>query len=65
MELLNRHHVMTEIMGRRGFADHARFALWEIFISIATARQSRRPLHALRHQFSGRTAAIADLIRRI
>jgi glycosyltransferase involved in cell wall biosynthesis len=31
MELVNRHHLMTEVMTRRSFADYARFVLWECF----------------------------------
>lgn len=31
MELANRHYVMTEVLGRRGLADHLRLLLWESF----------------------------------
>lgn len=31
MELVNRHYVMTKVMGKHGIADYGRFALWELF----------------------------------
>lgn len=31
MELVNRHYVMTNVMGRRGFVDYAKLAMWELF----------------------------------
>ena len=41
MELVNRHFVMTRIMGRRGFIAYLKLAAWELF-SLASALASRR-----------------------
>jgi glycosyltransferase involved in cell wall biosynthesis len=31
MELVNRHYVMTKVMGKRSFRDYAKLAVWELF----------------------------------
>jgi glycosyltransferase involved in cell wall biosynthesis len=41
MELVNRHHVMTEVMGRRSLRDYARLALWQLFQLTICALQER------------------------
>jgi GT2 family glycosyltransferase len=41
MELVNRHFVMTRVMGRRGLIAHFKLALWELF-SIASAVTDKR-----------------------
>jgi hypothetical protein len=41
MELVNRHYVMTKVMGRRQFGDYARLALWELFQLAISALQER------------------------
>ena len=48
MELVNRHYVMTEILGRRRWSDYARLFLWEAFqMAVGVARtESRRSLPA-------------------
>ena len=48
MELVNRHYVMTEILGRRRWSDYARLFLWEAFqMAVGVARtESRRTLPA-------------------
>jgi glycosyltransferase involved in cell wall biosynthesis len=35
MEFVNRHYVMTEVLGRRGWRDYGRLLLWEAFQSIS------------------------------
>ncbi len=42
MELVNRHYVMTEIMGQRAVASYGKLALWQLFQLVACA---------LRHKF--------------
>lgn len=44
MELVNRHFVMTSVLGRRGILDYARLALWEGFQVAAAARAGPRRL---------------------
>jgi cellulose synthase/poly-beta-1,6-N-acetylglucosamine synthase-like glycosyltransferase len=44
MELVNRHHVMTEVLQRRSRADYARLALWECFQLAVCAIQRRADL---------------------
>ena len=41
MELVNRHHVMIEVLRRRSPADYARLALWECFQLLVCAIQKR------------------------
>jgi GT2 family glycosyltransferase len=41
MELVNRHFVMTRVMGRRRVRDYAKLALWEIYQLVVCALQSR------------------------
>jgi len=44
MELVNRHYVMTKILGRKHLPDYLRFLLWEIFqLSVCAARPRSRP----------------------
>jgi glycosyltransferase involved in cell wall biosynthesis len=39
MELFNRHYVMTCVLGRRGWSDYARLAIWEAFQIVASRSQ--------------------------
>lgn len=41
MELTNRHHVMTAIMGKRSLADYARLGLWELFSLVSTLQDKK------------------------
>jgi GT2 family glycosyltransferase len=44
MNLINRHYVMTEILGRRLFVDYLKLMLWEIFqLLVCIARPQSRP----------------------
>jgi hypothetical protein len=49
MQLVNRHYVMTEVLGRKRFVDYSKLALWELFqLSVAAARpQTRRHLRTM------------------
>jgi glycosyltransferase involved in cell wall biosynthesis len=63
MELVNRHHVMTEVMERRRSRDYARLTLWEAFQLAICALQERggvRFWQELRGKFLG----IYDILKR-
>ena len=38
MELVNRHYVMTRVLGRRGLRDYGKLALLQLFEVAASAR---------------------------
>ena len=38
MELVNRHYIMTRILGRRGVMDYVRLGVWEAFVAAAAVR---------------------------
>jgi hypothetical protein len=62
MELVNRHYVMTEVLGRRRALDYAQLALWEIF-KLATMAL-REPRSAIFWQkLRGKIDGIAALMR--
>lgn len=61
MEFNNRHYVMRYVLGRRGAADYARLALWELFqLSGAAVR------HGLGREFrqmaAGKVQALTDIL---
>jgi GT2 family glycosyltransferase len=59
MELVNRHHIMTSIMGKRRLGDYVRLTVWELF-SLASTIVSSKP--------GGTLAAVAgkcDAIKKI
>jgi len=41
MELVNRHYVMTKVLGKRDFGDYAKLALWELFQLSSCAIEKR------------------------
>jgi GT2 family glycosyltransferase len=41
MELVNRHYVMTDVLGHRQVRDYLRLALWEVFQLLVCALQKR------------------------
>jgi glycosyltransferase involved in cell wall biosynthesis len=41
MELVNRHYVMSEVMGKRRFGDYVKLALWELFQLASRAVDNR------------------------
>ena len=63
MELVNRHHVMTEVMERRRSRDYARLTLWELVQLAICALQERggvRFWQELRGKFLG----VYDILKR-
>jgi glycosyltransferase involved in cell wall biosynthesis len=56
MELVSRHYVMTEVMGRHRFGDYAKFAVWELFQLASSAIDKRGGIdfwHELRGKIVG------------
>ncbi len=60
MELVNRHFVMTRVLGRRGPGDYLRFALWEAFQVAAAAPGGLRRVSA---EFAGKLRGLFSLAR--
>ena len=63
MELINRHYVMTRILGRSSTIDYAKLTLLEIF-GIVTPLVSARAWKALPAVLIGKARAIAAMLRR-
>jgi len=63
MELVNRHYVMTQILGRRGCCDYARLFLWETFQVIVAAvnNRLRRPFWST---LAGKLSALREIATR-
>lgn len=61
MELVNRHHVMREVLQRRRPADYARLALWECFQLVVSAVQKRGNLTFWRI-FRGKLLGAYDIL---
>jgi len=61
MELVNRHYIMSEIMNRRGIADYAKLALWELFQSGVSLVQQRGGPQFWRIMY-GRMAGLGDIL---
>lgn len=51
MELVNRHYVMTEVLGRRSWRDYGKLAIWEAFqcVSSRSVAGLRGKIRALKH----------------
>jgi glycosyltransferase involved in cell wall biosynthesis len=64
MELVNRHYVMTEVLGRTGIADHCRLVLWEAFqlAGCALGARSRPTLPAV---CRGKVSGLGKIRRRV
>jgi glycosyltransferase involved in cell wall biosynthesis len=62
MELLNRHFVMTSVLGRQGPGDYLRFALWEAFQVAAAAPGGVRRVSA---EVAGKVRGLVSLARGI
>ena len=63
MELINRHYVMTEIMGRKRVMDFARLFAWEAFQLVACAAQAEsRPTFPA--MLRGKRQGLRELVRR-
>lgn len=63
MELVNRHFVMTRIMGRRSFVDYTKLVLWELF-SLASAVSSQTRRKALLYILRGKWNAVRQIVSR-
>lgn len=61
MELVNRHFVMTRIMGKRGLISHLKLGLWELF-SIASALPSREGRKALIYILRGKWDGLRQIV---
>jgi glycosyltransferase involved in cell wall biosynthesis len=62
MHLVNRHYVMTKILGRCRAGDYARLAFWELFQIAASAIQNRGGLEFWRG-LHGRLLGVGDVVR--
>lgn len=61
MELRNRHFIMTQVLGKHGFIDYARLALWELF-SLASSMASQSGLKALPYILRGKIRAVRQIV---
>lgn len=61
MELVNRHFIMTEVLGRKRMTDYLKLALLELFGVAASARFSPRTLPDL---LRGKSAGLREIFRR-
>jgi hypothetical protein len=61
MQLVNRHFVMTRILGRDRFSDYLKLVLFELF-SLASSMQSRSGCAALALGVWGRVEAIRRMV---
>jgi GT2 family glycosyltransferase len=60
MELVNRHYVMTHVLGHRDFTDYLRLTVYELFQLAATLRQSPR---TVREVTRGKIKGVATIRR--
>lgn len=63
MQLVNRHYLMTEVMGKRSLGDHARLIAWECFQLAASACRERLGVNFWQ-LVRGRMLGIVDLLQR-
>jgi glycosyltransferase involved in cell wall biosynthesis len=61
MELVNRHYVMTTVLQRRRLSDYAKLALWECFLLLTGAVQTRGGL-SFWQLLKGKVFGIYDLM---
>lgn len=64
MEVVNRHYVMTEILGRRRLSDYARLAVWEAFQCVACAVRGR-DYEVIRDTIVGKCQGYGRLAQRV
>jgi len=62
MQLVNRHYIMTQVMGQQDAGGYLKLMLWEFFQLVASACRDRLG-HNFRQIARGRMLAIADLLR--
>jgi glycosyltransferase involved in cell wall biosynthesis len=66
MEFVNRHYVMTKVLGKCGLKDYARFALWELFQLTSCAINERGGIGfwwQLRGKIQGLCNILAERVR--
>jgi glycosyltransferase involved in cell wall biosynthesis len=61
MQLINRHYLMTEVMGKRNVADRSRLFVWECFQLAASAFRDRLG-RDFRQMVRGRMLGVSDLL---
>jgi len=61
MQLINRHFVMTRILGRDGFSDYVKLVLFELF-SVASSLQSRSGRATVALGLWGRVEALRRMV---
>ncbi len=59
-ELMDRHHIMTRLLGRRGFGDYLRLFLWESF-QLAVCAVEKRGGPEFWQALEGKAAGLRDL----
>lgn len=62
MELVNRHYVMTQILGRTRVRDYAKLMLWELFL-VAISAKSERLLMPFWRFVGGKVQALRSILR--
>jgi len=63
MELVNRHHVMAHVLGRRRIRDYAKLALWEIFQLFVCALQQGMG-REFRQKLKGKWSGLREIVGR-
>jgi glycosyltransferase involved in cell wall biosynthesis len=63
MELVNRHYVMTKVMGKRDFANYAKFAVWELFQLTSCAIYNRGSIGFWR-ELRGKMLGFSNVLNR-
>ena len=61
MELVNRHYVMTKVMGKRDFRDYAKLAVWELF-QLASCAIDKRGGIGFWRELHGKMLALCDVL---
>jgi hypothetical protein len=61
MEFVNRHYVMTKVLGKRDFGDYAKLALWELFKLSSCAVEKRGGTDFWR-ELHGKMLGVCDLV---
>jgi glycosyltransferase involved in cell wall biosynthesis len=62
MDLVNRHYIMTEVLGRRSWRDAGKLAVWEIG-QLAMSAIGARGGRTFRQSLCGKLAALDDIAR--
>lgn len=62
MQFVNRHYLMTQVLGRVGWADHARLFIWEA-LQLGVTAWRQRGGRAFRQQARGRLSGLCAIAR--